>query len=63
MANAKKSYQVLQIELNDILDWFTQTTDISIDEALLKYKKGNQIISELRKQLKDAENKIKEIRV
>lgn len=63
MANTKKSYQDLQAELDSILDWFAQSTDINIDEALAKYEKAGKIIAELRAQLEKAENKIKEIKI
>lgn len=60
---SKKNYQQLHDELDAILDWFAQTDDASVDEAIAHYKKGGLIITELRKQLELAKNQIKDVEI
>ena len=63
MANTKKTYQELQSDLDAILEWFSQTANVSLDEAVVQYKKGGKIIEELHKQLELAKNQIKDVEI
>lgn len=53
-------YQTLNEELQAILGKL-QSGEITIDEALPAYERGQQLITELEKYLKTAENKITEL--
>jgi exodeoxyribonuclease VII small subunit len=53
-------YQKAKIELNEILAWF-ESDDITIDEALEKYKKAEQIIKKIEDYLKNTKLKIDKI--
>lgn len=57
---ARKSYAQLNNELESIIDWF-ESSEINIDEALPKYEKAMELIGDMERSLKDAENKIKKI--
>ncbi len=63
MANNKtKSYQQLSTELDDIMAQL-QTDDVDIEAAVKAYEQGMTIVTELEKQLKTAENKVKRIKL
>jgi exodeoxyribonuclease VII small subunit len=47
-------------QLDQIMLWF-ESGDIDIDEAVKKYEEASELISEMEKYLKTAENKIKKI--
>lgn len=58
MADTKINYQVLNVELETILADL-QSGELDIDEAVKKYQRGNEIIQDLQKYLKEADNKVK----
>jgi exodeoxyribonuclease VII small subunit len=57
---AKKSYQELEAELQEILRWFESDT-FDVDEAVKKYKRGLELAGELETYLATAENTVKEL--
>lgn len=56
-----KDYRAMAAELDAILE-VLQTSDIDIDEAVQAYTHGMEIIEELEKYLKSAENKVTKIK-
>lgn len=58
----RKNYQQLSDELADILEWF-ESEAVNIDEAIPKYEQAIKLIAEMEAYLKNAENKIKKIRI
>lgn len=58
----KKSYQGLQTELDMIIEQL-QSGDLDIDEAMKLYERGSVVLKELETYLKQAENKIKTIKL
>lgn len=58
---AKKDYQSLSAELDEILAAL-QSTDIDIDDAIKTYERGIEVVNELEAYLKNAENKITKIK-
>ena len=63
MSSKKKNYNELQQELNAILQWFSNEEDFSLDVAVEKYQRGNQIIKELTQYLADTKNTIKQMKI
>lgn len=63
MSSKKKNYNELQQELNEILQWFSNEEDFSLDVAVEKYQRGNQIIKELTQYLADTKNTIKQMKI
>jgi exodeoxyribonuclease VII small subunit len=61
MAEQTQSYQKMSAELNALLTEL-QSGDLDIDEAVKKYQRGMEIVKELQKYLKDAENKVKKVK-
>ena len=61
MATAKKSYQALSAELDEILAAL-QTPEVDIDEALKLYERGQKVIAELEAYLTTAENKVNQLK-
>ncbi len=61
MTHNKYSYATLKAELDSVLAWFEQD-DINLDEAVEKYKKGAELLTQLEAQLKEAENTIKKVK-
>lgn len=55
------NYQAQNSELETILARL-QSGELDIDEALVQYSRGMAIIEELRKYLKEAENKVTKIK-
>ena len=53
-------YQTLQLELDEVLSSL-QSGELSIDQAIAAYERGQIIVAELEKYLKQAENKIKKL--
>jgi len=47
----------LQAELDELIMWF-ESDKVDLDEAVVKYKRGTELIAELEKRLKTAENVI-----
>ena len=63
MSSKKKNYNELQQELNEILQWFSNEEDFSLDVAVEKYQRGNEIINELTQYLADTKNTIKQMKI
>ena len=63
MSSKKKNYNELQQELNAILQWFSNEEDFSLDVAVEKYQRGNEIINELTQYLADTKNTIKQMKI
>ena len=63
MSSKKKNYKELQQELNEILQWFSNEEDFSLDVAVEKYQRGNEIINELTQYLSDTKNVIKQMKI
>ena len=63
MSSKKKNYNELQQELNEILQWFSNEEDFSLDVAVEKYQRGNEIIKELTQYLADTKNTIKQMKI
>ncbi|MBI2573781.1 MAG: exodeoxyribonuclease VII small subunit [Candidatus Wildermuthbacteria bacterium] len=55
--NFTKAYE----EIEHINEWF-QKEDIDLDEALKKYKRGMELVTQCKARLKDAENKFEEVK-
>ncbi len=60
MSDKNLDYKKLSTELDEILDKL-RSGDIDIDESITYYEKGNKIISDLEKYLKESENRFKKI--
>ena len=58
--NKKIDYEKKMKELEEIVSKM-EDESTSLDESLLLYQKGNEIIKELESSIKEAESKIKEI--
>ena len=50
----------LQTELDELILWF-ESDQVDLDEAVKKYQRGTELVAELQKRLKTAENVIKKI--
>ena len=64
MAKAKKddvSYEALSAELDEVM-LALQREDLDVDQALGYYQRGLELVQELEKYLKTAENQVKELR-
>lgn len=59
---ASSNYSALSIELGDILAELQQP-GIQIDEAIKMYEKGIKLIGQLEEHLKNAENKIEQLKL
>ena len=55
------SYQDLQAQLQEVLDWF-ESPGIDIDQATKQYEKGQELIAKLETYLKKAEIRIEKIK-
>jgi exodeoxyribonuclease VII small subunit len=60
MANSKKSYQILNNELDEVLAKL-QSGELDIDEATKAYEHGMEIVKELETYLKSAENTVRKL--
>jgi exodeoxyribonuclease VII small subunit len=61
MAEApKRTYQQMADELAKLVEWF-ESEDVNLDEAVGKYQQATQLLDEMEKYLKTAENKVKKI--
>ncbi len=58
----KINYRQLNEELSEIILWF-ESGEADVDEALAKYEKAQQIISEIEDYLKSAENQLRKLNV
>ena len=60
---ATKTYQQLQTELDEVMNWFNDASqELDVDEAIKRYQQGTELIKQLEKQLKLAENKITKVK-
>ncbi|HXE10465.1 MAG TPA: exodeoxyribonuclease VII small subunit [Verrucomicrobiae bacterium] len=57
---SKKSYQELEAELRDIIAWF-ESDSFDVDQALVRYKRGLELLGELEAYLKTAENTVRKL--
>jgi exodeoxyribonuclease VII small subunit len=55
-----KSLKELQLELDDIVDWFDGEL-VDVDEAITKYKHAQELIKQMKQKLSEAKNEIKKI--
>ncbi len=60
MAKASKSYLQLSQELDEILLWF-ESDEVDLDQAVAKYQEAMQLIQQMEKYLKTAQNKIRKV--
>jgi len=60
MSKAKPTYQDLKSELDAVLNDLQQD-EIDVDQTLIKYKRGLELIDQLTGQLKNAQNTITEL--
>jgi len=58
--NSEVNYRDLKVELENILVSL-QSDSIDVDESLIKYERGREIINQLTDYLKNAENTITKI--
>jgi exodeoxyribonuclease VII small subunit len=58
---AKKSYVKLQSELAEIIEWF-ESDQVNVDKAVDKYEQALELIDQLEKHLKTAQNKVRKIK-
>ena len=56
-----KNYKQLSDELSEIVEWF-ESDSVNLDEAIEKYQQATQLLDEIEKYLKTAENKITKIK-
>lgn len=54
------NYQKIKTELDEILAWF-ESSNISIDDALIKYKRAEELLEQLDSYLNDTKAKIDQI--
>jgi exodeoxyribonuclease VII small subunit len=57
-----KNYQTLSLELDEVLAKLQQP-DVRVDQAVTLYEQGLKLITELEKQLSEAENKIEKLKL
>ena len=57
MTSGNNDYKVLMQELQELLVDM-QTEELDVDAAINKYKRGQELIAQLKKYLKTAENQI-----
>ncbi len=55
-----KTYRQLSEQLADILAWF-ESQDIDLDQAVAKYEQATQLLDQMERYLKNAENKVRKI--
>jgi exodeoxyribonuclease VII small subunit len=60
MSDKNLDYKKLSAELDEILDKL-RSGEVEIDESITLFEKGNKIISDLEKYLKESENRFKKI--
>jgi len=60
MSDKNLDYKKLSAELDEILDKL-RSGEVEINESITLFEKGNKIISDLEKYLKESENRFKKI--
>jgi exodeoxyribonuclease VII small subunit len=61
MPKAKPNYEQLRAELDSIVAEL-QRDDLDVDKALEYYRRGLELVKQLEKYLKTAENKVRDIK-
>jgi exodeoxyribonuclease VII small subunit len=61
MSQPKPTYQELKVELDQVMSKLQQE-ELDVDEALKLYERGLQLVQELEKYLKTAENSVKQLK-
>lgn len=56
-----KTTSELETELEQIIEWF-ESSEADIDESEGKYKRGLEIVAELKQRLTDTKNKVTKIK-
>jgi exodeoxyribonuclease VII small subunit len=59
-SKSNRSYREMAERLDQIMLWF-DSEDIDVDTAVKKYQEASELLDEMEKYLKTAENKIKKI--
>ena len=49
-------------ELEEITAWFDSEENLDLDKGLVKFEKGLELASQLKKKLSEVENKVEEIK-
>lgn len=62
MPQVAKDYQALSLELDEVLARLQQP-NIRVDEAVVLYEQGLELIKKLEKHLLEAENKIEKLKL
>lgn len=61
MTKAEPNYQELKTELDDVMSKLQQE-DLDVDEAVKLYQRGLELVQQLEKYLKTAENSVKQLK-
>ena len=59
-ASPQRTYLQLTAELTKIMDWF-EGDNIDIDQAIVKYQQAKDLLEQIEKYLKTAENQVRKI--
>lgn len=62
MPKTTKDYQALELELEEVLAKLQQPS-VRVDEAVKLYERGLSLIEQLEKNLSQAENKVKQLKL
>jgi exonuclease VII small subunit len=62
MINQKDDLSQSLKNLDEIVDWFENQVEVDVEQGLSQVKKGAQLISKIKKQLKTVENEFEEIK-
>ena len=60
MVKPAKTYQQMAEELSGLVDWF-ESDQLNLDEAVAKYQQAMELIEQMEKQLKTAQNQVEKI--
>lgn len=60
MATSTKSYQQMNDKLAELMAWF-ESEQVDLDLAVAKYEETMELIKQMQRHLKTAENKVKKI--
>ncbi len=60
MTTKAKTYQQMANELNQLIEWF-EGDQANLDEAVAKYAQATDLLKQMEKALKTAENQVKKI--
>jgi exodeoxyribonuclease VII small subunit len=59
-AKQSKTYKQLAEELEKLVDWF-EGDEVNLDDAVIKYEQALELLAQMERHLKTAENKVKNI--